>query len=889
MNREDILDDLLDTYERRREQGIATDLSELCHEHPELAPELRRRIKAFQAFDGFAAGDKPREESVAGSNEVFGRFCAIQFHAAGGLGEILLARDEELGRDVALKRIQARWRGSSESRRRFVTEAEITGRLEHPGIVPVYGLGRDAQGQPFYAMRFIRGRSLAEAVEAHHRAVSPSDRGEEQLAPRKLLGSFVAACRTIAFAHSLGVLHRDLKPANIMLGDYGETLVVDWGLAKATLLAKADHDASSQPRDSNVAPPTATIGVIEGSIDTSLDTFDFESSPLARQAIASTGPSVFATQPGQIKGSPAYMSPEQAAGRWDDVGPGSDVYSLGATLYSILSGSPPVQGETIGEVLAKVRAGQITPLRELTPAIPKSLAALCEMAMKRLPAERYASATELADDVERWLADEPVVARRETVRERAARWTRRHKAWTQAGAAALAAIAVVSLVALAVVDRARRAEQVALSQARKSLVAETAAKNAARQAVDEYVRAVQDEEMLRDERYRELRKRLLGHALGYYQRLIEENRDNPAAQRELSSAQRQTAKIAMHTGSRNEALNALDRSQELLERLARDRPADRELQFELAETLSDLSDVQADSNDPGPSEGNMRLRRKIFAQLENQDGDSPLVQASLAACDRSLATHRQIAGELAQARELLQAAIDRYHKLALRSDAPSDTLPHLAEVYRRLAGLEFESGFDERALAAAIEARSKLQALAETARADGAEAHPAVAVEFARVENLIASVEIGAGKLKAALARLEESAARFEVVVRENPMFVDYRHLLAQTYNNIGTIHMNLGETPPAIEALERACEHHTWVVGEHPEFPYYRGELAIVLLNLGVAHSRAGQASEAENAYRRSRTILTSRIVGAFGCDEAGVGTDRSESVSSLLSRAAV
>src|SRR5262249_43544176 len=146
--------------------------------------------------------------------------------------EVFVARDEELHRDVALKQMQENHADNPDSRSRFILEAEITGGLEHPGIVPVYGLGTYADGRPFYAMRFIKGDSLKDAIARYYGADRNKESGERAVDFRKLLGRFVDVCNAIAYAHSRGVLHRDLKPGNIMLGNYGETLVVDWGLAK---------------------------------------------------------------------------------------------------------------------------------------------------------------------------------------------------------------------------------------------------------------------------------------------------------------------------------------------------------------------------------------------------------------------------------------------------------------------------------------------------------------------------------------------------------------------------------------------------------------------------------------------------------------------------------
>ncbi len=164
-----------------------------------------------------------------------GRFRILRRHAEGALGQVSVAMDEELHREVALKEIKEGFADNPESRARFLLEAEITGGLEHPGIVPVYSLGTHADGGPFYAMRFIRGHSLKDAIAQFHQGTGTPRRAPDfaSLDFRHLLGRFNAVCNAIAYAHSRGVLHRDLKPANIMLGNYGETLVVDWGLAKA--------------------------------------------------------------------------------------------------------------------------------------------------------------------------------------------------------------------------------------------------------------------------------------------------------------------------------------------------------------------------------------------------------------------------------------------------------------------------------------------------------------------------------------------------------------------------------------------------------------------------------------------------------------------------------
>ncbi len=305
----------------------------------------------------------------------------------------------------ALKEIQEKHADNPDSRSRFVAEAEITGQLEHPGIVPVYGLGHYGDGRPFYAMRFIRGDSLQEVIQRFHQAEGPKrDPGERSVELRQLLGRFVDVCNALAYAHSRGVLHRDLKPGNIMLGPYGETLVVDWGLAKPLVGAKAEAGSPEGP-----VKPSAASGYA-------------------------------LTQAGQAVGTPPYMSPEQAAGRLDQLGFASDVSSLGATLYCLLTGRAPFEERELGKLLQQVQRGEFPPPRQINRHVPAALEAICTTAMALRPADRYASPRALAKDVERWLADEPVSAYREPWTVRLARWRRRHKTLVTVAAVLLLAV-----------------------------------------------------------------------------------------------------------------------------------------------------------------------------------------------------------------------------------------------------------------------------------------------------------------------------------------------------------------------------------------------------------------------------------------------------------------
>jgi tetratricopeptide (TPR) repeat protein len=337
-------------------------------------------------------------------------FTELAPHARGGLGDVFRGTDPDLNRTVALKCLQERHADNSHSRRRFLLEAEITARLEHPGVVPVYELFNSTD-RPAYAMRFVEGQTMAEAITAYH--AGPPD----AVAFRRLLLSFLQVCNTVAYAHSRGVIHRDLKPANIMLGKFGETLLLDWGLAKVV-----DRD------EMEVTEP-----------------------------IASPAPEHGETKMGSAIGTPAYMSPEQAAGQWDRVAEPADVYSLGAVLYTVLTGRSAIDRDRWPEMQGRIQSGDFPRPRQVKPDVPPALEAICLKAMTTDPAGRYSSAKALAADVEHWMADEPVTAWQEPLAARARRWMRRHRTLVSAGSVLLVA-AVVGLSAGAVLLERTRAE-----------------------------------------------------------------------------------------------------------------------------------------------------------------------------------------------------------------------------------------------------------------------------------------------------------------------------------------------------------------------------------------------------------------------------------------------
>jgi serine/threonine protein kinase len=356
------------------------------------------------------------------------RYTLTRLHARGGLGQVWVARDADLGREVALKELLGSRADDPVVLARFLEEAKITGQLEHPNIVPVYELARPTAGAgPFYTMRLIRGRTLAAAVQDYHARRRAGEAGPLEL--RELLGHFIAVCNAVAYAHSRGVLHRDLKPQNVVLGGYGEVIVLDWGLAKLK--------GAAEPRPGLVPVALGEDTRREGTVQ------------------------------GQAVGTPSYMPPEQAEGWPDLVDERSDVYGLGAVLYETLTGAPPFDGPNSAAILVQVVADLLAPPRRKVPATPPALEAVCLKALAARPADRYAGAGEVADEVRRWLADEPVAARREPLPARAGRWLRRHRQLVTAAAAVLLAALPLSLALAANREQARRQAEQAERETRK--------------------------------------------------------------------------------------------------------------------------------------------------------------------------------------------------------------------------------------------------------------------------------------------------------------------------------------------------------------------------------------------------------------------------------------
>ncbi|MDZ4858348.1 MAG: protein kinase [Candidatus Hydrogenedentes bacterium] len=385
---------------------------------------------------------------VPGVQETPGRYTHGSEYGRGGMGRVLLVHDAFLGRDVALKELlpgptpkdpnspSTPFRKYMGFLERFLQEARITGQLEHPSIVPVYELGHRKDGTLYYTMKLVRGKTLRQAI---HECKSLRERLE-------LLSPFVNLCQAIAYAHSRRILHRDLKPDNVMVGEFGETVVLDWGLAKAKDGEDVHADGLAE-----------TIRLLNlGAVDTA-----------AR------------TQYGQVMGTPAYMPPEQAKGQLEQVDERSDIYSLGAVLYEILSGQAPFTGTHVQEILRKVIQEDPRPVRDHDPEIPAELAAICARSMLKAPGQRYASPRELAEEVQRFQSGALVRSYRYRFRDYLGFYWRRYKPLVATGAAAFVAINIIGALYVHNLYVSVRTERELRSQAEAAQRNEAAARDTA--------------------------------------------------------------------------------------------------------------------------------------------------------------------------------------------------------------------------------------------------------------------------------------------------------------------------------------------------------------------------------------------------------------------------
>jgi serine/threonine-protein kinase len=753
--------------------------------------------------------------SVSAPRPAGPRFRILRSHAKGGLGQVYVARDEELGRQVALKEIREHHADDPASRARFVLEAEITGGLEHPGIVPVYGLGTYADGRPFYAMRFIRGDSLQEAIDQFHRADTPGrDPRERNLALRGLLGRFIDVCNAVAYAHSRGVLHRDLKPGNVMLGPYGETLVVDWGLAK--LLGQVE------------------AGSPEGPL-----------TPSAAGAVTPTAGPV---------GTPAYMSPEQAAGRLDQLGPAADVYSLGATLYCLLVGRTPLSAQNAGIGYARLEKGKILRPRQVSPAVPPALEAVCLKALALRPKDRYTSPAALAADVERWLADEPVAAYREPWSTRTRRWLKRHRTLASGAAAAVTVAGVSLALATGLLAQANANERSAKllaqeqeQQAQKERQRAEESYRLARNALTQCLK-VREDPRLRSGDLEDLQRLLAQAEAAFYQEYVQLRGDGLRFQFEHGVAYSDLARVTADLGSTDAAIQHYLQALAIVDSLPAQFPSEAAHERARAKIHNQLGRLYARGGQRDAAEQAYRIALEIKARLAKQYPTNTDLQDALAEVyyDMGYLLYRHTRGRLGEAETALKEAVAIMERLAQLEPAVAARQQNLATSMGTLAKLY---GYTGRAMDA-LPLHERCVRICEGL----VKQQPGVAqyeYDLATSHHALAKFYSIHGRREARNAYLKALPV-YERLTSQHPLVSEYAVNLASCQTGLGDTQAGNSEAPEAVEWCTKAIRTLAPVLQRDPRSADARNQLSSAHWKRAQASMLLGRHAEALRDWER-------------------------------------
>jgi serine/threonine protein kinase len=737
------------------------------------------------------------------------RFRVLRHHARGGLGVVFVALDTELNREVALKQILDDRADNPTSRRRFLLEAEITGRLEHPGIVPVYGLGSYGDGRPYYVMRFIRGDSLKEAIDRCHadEAMKP-DADRRSLELHKLLRRFTDVCNAIEYAHTRGVIHRDIKPGNIVIGEHGETLVVDWGLAKP--LGRVDSGPQSGER---VLVPSAA------------------------------GPSA-ETLPGEAMGTPAYMSPEQAEGNLEALGPRSDVYSLGATLYYLLTGKAPLEGDDLGALLRAAQKGDFPWPRRVEPLTDRALEAVCLKAMALKPEDRYSTSRALADDVERWLADQPVLAYAEPFWTRASRQVRRHKPWVAAAGVLLILIAAVLAIYNRQIlrEKGKTADQLAMT----------------RDALRELLK-VSGENLALVPHTERLREYLAQLVLDRYQRLGERFPTDQGVRLETAQVLRVIAGIGRITGKYSRSQASYDQAIEVMTSLCEDEPAQANYRRWLVETYVDRGELNHMSGRTSEAEADFRAAIGQANKLRVLPVP-PSFRRAKASALINLSEVLMLKEQYAEAREAADGAVALLRPLAGAVPTSDLTARDRWLLCMALADRAVASGRAGR-LDPALRDFDEAERVASQIPRDE-EPYDDAQFQIACISNQRGELLKDVSRLSESERNYEQAAGILERLIKDHALILHYREEMAVTSSGRAAARLSMGRIADAQRDCQTALDHLALLVGEQarkgaPENPGYLSLLGQTRALEGRIYRGQGRVIEGRKAMAEAAESL--------------------------------
>ncbi|MDQ3370692.1 MAG: serine/threonine-protein kinase, partial [Myxococcota bacterium] len=736
--------------------------------------------------------------------------------ARGGMGRIVAAEDQRLGRRVALKELLE---PAGEQLTRFQREALITARLQHPGIVPVYEAGRWPTGEPFFAMKLVAGRPLDRVIADAHTL-------EERLA---LLPRIAAATDAIAYAHSQRVVHRDLKPANVLIGEFGETVVIDWGLAKDLETGDSPESAArlpagtrTAPGDRAVRPPNSGPG----------------HPPLETEGSATL------TVAGSVMGTPAYMAPEQARG--EPVNERADVFALGAMLYHLLAGVPPYNARTATDVIAAAALGRVVPLAEREDGAPKDLVTIVERAMAQLPSERYAHAGELADELRRFLTGQLVSAHRYTTSQRVLRFVKRHRA--------AVTIAVIATLALTIGGTYAVHN---VMQAKDTAVRQGAIADARRRAAETLI-----DEMLNDmkDRLQAIGRIDLLASLGveirsYYETLAKMPGGMPLGDLDrMGIAVELVGRAERDSGQSDRALATWTEGRALLERsLAGERHADSRFQRTMIARLDyQIGTIhQQRGTSAAAIAAYIKAKDELAAVRTEAPNDRMILLWSAENHDR-LGDLLRNDGKIDQAFEEYSAAkASRERATSQASSRPSEELRALSTSHLKLGSIHQARGDSTAALA---EYRTALR-LRETVL-EGQDDNLIVQEEVLEVQDVLAELHRQIGDAKSAVETYQQALPLMDALVRRDPANTLWKRRRGGLYADLGFALLDSGDFTGALAQLDLAIEGQQELVARDPKSAQWLIDLSRSYLRAGDGHVYLGAFDKGVATYQLSLEI---------------------------------
>jgi tetratricopeptide (TPR) repeat protein len=657
------------------------------------------------------------------------------------------------------------------------------------------------------------------------------------------LQNFVIVCKTMAYAHSKQVIHRDLKPANVMLGKYGETLVVDWGLAK-----EVRPDAQPQEEEQTLAETTVDCP-----------------SPAPDQRLY--------TQAGQALGTPAFMSPEQAAGHWEVVGPASDIYSLGAILYVILTGQLPLQSGSWPELQQKIQRGEVTPPQRIKPDTPRPLAAVCSKAMAVKPEDRYGTAADLAIDVEQWLADEPVTAWGEPWSIRCGRWMRKHRTLVTSAAALLVTAVVGLSIGLVAVDSERRQtelEREATAHERdekaKALDAESKARDREQKAREQAMAALRDmstelvqNQLAQATHLTEENKEFLRSILKHYENFAALSGDDATSRSIRAEGYGNVGTLRYRLGELKEAESAYGEALKILQKLATDFP-DRP-QFRYYTSLRQIMRGQLlrDTGRLKEAESAYSDALAIDKRLVTEFPNRTEFRQGLANSHSSLGALFRATGRPKEAESAFGEVLRIEKQLVADSPNNPEFREHLINSYINLGVILTDTGRLKEAEAGYVEALALKEQLA-----DEITRRPDFRHSLAAVYQNLGHVRHASGRLAEADAALANVVTIRRQLADEFPTRAEFRRELAGALYSRGHLFFYNGRLKEAESAYGDALALQKQLAADFPMRQQYRRELALSYHTLGAMFAMTGRPAEAEAAMVEGVAVFK-RLVAEF------------------------